>query len=132
MTPEGEMHGSGWLSPSPGSPLDQTLLTSIFHVLRHHRHLLLLQFRRRQGSMSLEGSIYSKENSISFQALGKILKPTLRDWQWHLCVHIYCISFAMEQYNIYNRSLVSIFKKENVSELWWAQCLDEGMTSSGL
>lgn len=82
--------------------------------------------------MSLEGSIYSKESSISFQALRKILKPTLRDWQWHLCVHIYCISFAMEQYNIYNRSLVSIFKKENVSELWWVQCLDAGMTGSGL
>lgn len=132
MTPEGEMHCSGWLSPSPRSSLDQTLLTSIFHVLRHHRHLLLLQFRRQQGSMSLEGSIYSKESSISFQALRKILKPTLRDWQWHLCVHIYCISFAMKQYNIYNRSLVSIFKKENVSELWWVQCLDAGMTSSGL
>lgn len=132
MTPEGEMHCSGWLSPSPMSSLDQTLLTSIFHVLRHHRHLLLLQFRRQQGSMSLEGSIYSKESSISFQALRKILKPTLRDWQWHLCVHIYCISFAMEQYNIYNRSLVSIFKKENVSELWWVQCLDAGMTGSGL
>lgn len=82
--------------------------------------------------MSLEGSIYSKESSISLQGLRKILKPTLRDWQWHLCVHIYCFSFAMEQYNLYNRSLVSIFKKENVSELWWAQCLDEGMTSSGL
>lgn len=132
MTPEGEMHCSGWLSPSPRSSLDQTLLTSIFHVLRHHRHLLLLQFRRQQGPMSLEGSIYSKESSISFQALRKILKPTLRDWQWHLCVHIYCISFAMKQYNIYNRSLVSIFKKENVSELWWVQCLDAGMTSSGL
>lgn len=65
--------GNARLCPSPGSLLDQTLLTSIFHVLHHHhhRHLLLLQFRRRQGSMSLEAlqkktpSIPKKVQSVS-------------------------------------------------------------------
>lgn len=62
------------------------------------------------GSSPKESSIYSKESSISFQALRNILKARLQLGQWQVHLHV-CVSFAME-YHIYNESSASISKKK--------------------